>query len=160
MPVLHPLFVHLHIATFLMAFLATFYWFFKGLASSLFEDRIFRFARANTTFGLLFLIASMAAGMRDALGHHDFFAHSPLGAWLNAKVGLSFFALFVYGLYWFKTRKKRHHVEEELPLLFWSIGLQLLGFFLIVGITVIGTLLVYAPEILVAGEETMHPLFH
>ena len=42
--VLHPLFVHLHIAFLLMAFLAMGYWLFKGLAASVLDDKIFRFA--------------------------------------------------------------------------------------------------------------------
>jgi hypothetical protein len=35
--VLHPLFVHLHIALLFMAFVCLYYWLFKGLATSIFE---------------------------------------------------------------------------------------------------------------------------
>lgn len=66
MRVLHPLFVHLHVAFLLMAFVAMYTWFFRGLATSVFEDRVYRFARANTWAGVVAIVLSMVAGLRDA----------------------------------------------------------------------------------------------
>ncbi|MFQ6099386.1 MAG: hypothetical protein ACE5O2_16760, partial [Armatimonadota bacterium] len=65
MNVLHPLFVHLHIAFLLMAFLAMAYWLAKGLGSSVFDDKIYRFARVCTKLGVVFIALSMLAGVRD-----------------------------------------------------------------------------------------------
>ncbi|MCZ6917214.1 MAG: hypothetical protein O7I93_10595 [Gemmatimonadetes bacterium] len=48
MRVLHPPLVHLHIAFLIMAFVAMYTWLLRGLATSVFEDRTYRFARANT----------------------------------------------------------------------------------------------------------------
>src|SRR2546422_7413593 len=67
MHVLHPLFVHLHIALLLMAFITMYYWLFKGLATSIFENRIYSLARLNTTAGLVFVVLSMVFGIRDGL---------------------------------------------------------------------------------------------
>ncbi len=52
MRILHPLFVHLHIAFLFMAFISMFAWLIRGLATSVFEDRFYRFASANTWAGL------------------------------------------------------------------------------------------------------------
>ena len=52
MRILHPLFVHLHIAFLLMAFMAMYAWLIRGLATSVFEDRLYRFARTNTWLGV------------------------------------------------------------------------------------------------------------
>jgi uncharacterized membrane protein len=43
--VLHPLLVHLHIALLCMAFVTMCYWLFRGMATSIFENRIHSLAR-------------------------------------------------------------------------------------------------------------------
>ncbi len=65
MSVIHPLFVHLHIAFLFMAFVAMYTWLLRGLATSVFEDRIYRFARTNTWAGVITVAMSMVAGLRD-----------------------------------------------------------------------------------------------
>jgi uncharacterized membrane protein len=65
MNVLHPLFVHLHIAFLLMAFLSMGYWLIKGLSQSVFDDKIYQFARVCTRLGVVFIVLSMVAGVRD-----------------------------------------------------------------------------------------------
>ncbi len=77
--VLHPLFVHLHIALLLMAFITMYYWLFKGLATSIFENRIYSPARLNTSAGLLFVVLSMVVGVRDGLAGYVVSFDSPLG---------------------------------------------------------------------------------
>ncbi len=67
MRILHPLFVHLHIAFLFMALLAMYAWLFKGLATSVFEDRIYRFARTNTWAGVITVALSMVVYYRDVL---------------------------------------------------------------------------------------------
>src|SRR5207245_11503054 len=85
MHVLHPLFVHLHIALLLMAFITMYYWLFKGLATSIFENRIYSLARLNTTAGLVFVVLSMVFGIRDGLAGNVAVFDSPLGKWLHVK---------------------------------------------------------------------------
>src|SRR5437660_2856536 len=82
MHVLHPLFVHLHIALLLMAFITMYYWLFKGLATSIFENRIYSLARLNTTAGLVFVVVSMVFGIRDGLAGSVGMFDLPLGKWL------------------------------------------------------------------------------
>src|SRR2546428_13423045 len=85
MHVLHPLFVHLHIALLLMAFITMYYWLFKGLATSIFENRIYSPARLNTTAGLGFGVPSMVFGIRGGLAGNVGLFDSPLGKGLDAK---------------------------------------------------------------------------
>src|SRR5437660_11540109 len=89
MHVLHPLFVHLHIALLLMAFITMYYWLFKGLATSIFENRIYSLARLNTTAGLVFVVLSMVFGIRDGLAGNEASFHSPLGNWRYVKASLA-----------------------------------------------------------------------
>ena len=49
-----------------MAFVAMYTWLLRGLATSVFEDRIYRFARTNTWVGVITVALSMIAGLRDA----------------------------------------------------------------------------------------------
>jgi uncharacterized membrane protein len=86
MRVLHPLFVHLHIAVLLMAFMAMYAWLFRGLATSVFEDRLYRFARTNTGLGLIAVALSMVSGLRDGLAGSIVRFSGPLGGWLLLKV--------------------------------------------------------------------------
>ena len=65
--IMHPLFVHLHIAFLLIAFIAMATWLVRGLATSVFEDRISRFAPANTWGGVVTVGRSMLAGLCDGL---------------------------------------------------------------------------------------------
>ena len=57
--VLHPLFVHLHIALLAMAFMTMYYWLFKGLVTSIFENRLYSLTRFNTAAGLVFVVLSI-----------------------------------------------------------------------------------------------------
>ena len=61
------MFVHLHIAFLLIAFIAMATWLVRGLATSVFEDRTCQFARANTRGGGVTVRLSMLAGFRDSL---------------------------------------------------------------------------------------------
>ncbi len=106
MHVLHPLFVHLHIALLLMAFITMFYWLFKGLATSIFENRIYSLARLNTTAGVVFVVLSMVVGIRDGLAGHVASFDSPLGKWLYVKAILATLIVLVYGAFLFASRKK------------------------------------------------------
>lgn len=66
MRILHPLFVHLHIAFLLMAFFAMYLWLFRGLLTSVFEDRLYRLARTATWLGVI-TVALPLVSVRDAL---------------------------------------------------------------------------------------------
>ena len=61
------MFVHLHIAFLLMAFIAMVTWLVRGLTTSVFEDRTCQFARANTWGGGVTVGLSRLAGFRDSL---------------------------------------------------------------------------------------------
>jgi len=148
MRVLHPLFVHLHIAFFMMAFVAMYTWLFRGLATSVFEDRVYRFARANTWLGLATLALSMVFGVRDGLtGTIARFA-SPVGGWLVLKVGLASFLLLVYGLFLFKSRNKKSYLQEDRSVMLWCLLTQAAGIVIVGVITTIGTMLVYYQDLL------------
>jgi uncharacterized membrane protein len=143
MNVLHPLFVHLHIAFLLMAFLAMAYWLVKGLGSSVFDDKIYRFARVCTQLGVAFIVLSMAAGVRD--GFHGTIAHfnGSHGGWLAAKAAAAMTMLAVYSLFLYFAGKKPRYLQEDPRILAWCLITQVLGVALMIFITAIGTMLVY-----------------
>jgi len=97
--VLHPLFVHLHIAFLLMAFFAMYTWLIRGLTSSVFEDRIYRFARTNTWLGVVTVALSMIVGVGDGLQGTLVRFDGRYGGWLLVKVVLGVLMLGVYGLF-------------------------------------------------------------
>jgi len=141
--VLHPLFVHLHIAFLIMAFVAMYTWLARGLATSVFEDRIYRFARANTWAGVVTVALSMVAGLRDAfLGTVARFS-GPIGGWLLVKVVLSSVMLGVYGLFLYRSARKKTYLQEDRTTMLWCLGTQLAGILLVLTITVIGTMIVF-----------------
>ncbi len=143
MRILHPLFVHLHIAFLVMAFIAMYTWLVRGLATSVFEDRIYRFARANTWAGVITVALSMVAGLRDALfGTIARFA-GPIGGWLFVKVVLATSLLVVYGLFLHWSGRKRRYLQEDRVAMTWCLATQLVGIILVAVITVIGTMVVY-----------------
>jgi len=148
MRVLHPLFVHLHIAFLLMAFVAMYAWFFRGLATSVFEDRIYRFARTNTWLGVITVALSMVAGMRDGLSGTIARFDGPVGGWLVVKVVLAVVLLVVYGLFLTKSARKKSYLQEDRRVLAWCLGTQAVGIFLVAVITTIGTMLVYYQDAL------------
>ena len=141
--VLHPLFVHLHIAFLIMAFVAMYTWLFRGLATSVFEDRIYRFARTNTWAGVITVGLSMVAGLRDAFFGIIARFNGPVGGWLVLKVVLSSVLLTVYGLFLYFSAKKKSYLQEDRTTMLWCLGTQLVGIVLVLGITVIGTMLVF-----------------
>jgi uncharacterized membrane protein len=143
MNVLHPLFVHLHIAFLLMAFLAMAYWLAKGLGSSVFDDKIYRFARVCTKLGVVFIVLSMMAGVRD--GFHGTIAHfdGAHGGWLLTKVTAATLMLGVYGLFLHFSGKKPRYLQEDPRILAWCLVTQVAGVALMIAITAIGTMLVY-----------------
>jgi uncharacterized membrane protein len=143
MNVLHPLFVHLHIAFLLMAFLAMAYWLVKGLGSSVFDDKIYRFARVCTQLGVFFIVLSMLAGVRD--GFHGTIAsfEGSHGGWLVTKATLATIMLGVYGLFLYFSGKKPRYLQEDPRILAWCLVTQVIGVMLMIAITTIGTMLVY-----------------
>jgi uncharacterized membrane protein len=143
MNVLHPLFVHLHIAFLLMAFLAMAYWLAKGLGSSVFDDKIYRFARVCTKLGVVFIVLSMLAGVRDGFqGTMARFSGSH-GGWLVAKATAATVMLGVYSLFLYYSGKKPRYLQEDPRILAWCLVTQAVGVTLMVAITAIGTMLVY-----------------
>lgn len=143
MNVLHPLFVHLHIAFLFMAFVAMYTWLIRGLATSVFEDRIYRFARTNTWAGVVTVVLSMIAGIRDGfVGHLARFGGSS-GGWLLVKVVLAVLLLVVYGLFLYWSGKKPSYLQEDRKVMAWCLLTQLVGIVLVAVITAIGTMLVY-----------------
>ena len=143
MRVLHPLFVHLHIAFLIMAFVAMYTWLLRGLATSVFEDRIYRFARANTYAGVVTVALSMVAGLRDAFAGTVARFSGPVGGWLFVKVVLSTVMLGVYVLFLHKSRRKRSYLQEDRATMLWCLGTQFSGMLLVAVITLIGTMLVF-----------------
>lgn len=143
MRVLHPLFVHLHIAFLLMAFVAMYAWLFRGLATSVFEDRIYRFARTNTWLGVITVALSMVAGVRDGLAGTIARFDGPVGGWLLVKAVLAVLLLVVYGLFLAKSARKKSYLQEDRRILGWCLATQAVGIFLVAVITTIGTMLVY-----------------
>lgn len=148
MRVFHPLFVHLHIAFLLMAFMAMYAWFFRGLATSVFEDRIYRFARVNTWLGVATLILSMIAGIRDGIAGTEVRFSGPFGGWLGIKVVLATLMLVVYGLFLYRSARKKRYLQEDPETMAWCLATQAVGIVLVVAITTIGTMLVYYPDLL------------
>ncbi len=150
MSVIHPLFVHLHIAFLFMSFVAMYTWFLRGLATSVFEDRIYRFARTNTWAGVITVAISMVAGLRDGFFGHIARFGGPVGGWLALKVALAFLLLLVYGLFLYWSAKKKSYLQEDRVVMAWCLGTQLVGIVLVAVITTIGTMLVYYRQVLPA----------
>lgn len=143
MNVLHPLFVHLHIAFLLMAFLAMAYWIIKGLSYSVFDDKIYQFARVCTKLGVVFIVLSMFAGVRD--GFHGTIARfaGSHGGWLVVKATLATIMLAVYGAFLHFSAQKPRYLQEDRRALAWCLATQVAGVVLMIAITTIGTMLVY-----------------
>lgn len=148
MRVLHPLFVHLHIAFLLMAFVAMYAWLFRGLATSVFEDRIYRFARTNTWLGVITVALSMVAGVRDGLYGTIVRFEGPHGGWLLTKTVLATLLLVIYGTFLFRSARKRSYLQEDRGTMLWCLGTQAVGIVVVAAITVIGTMLVYYQDLL------------
>lgn len=144
-PILHPLFVHLHVAFLFMAFIAMYYWLFKGLATSIFENRIYSLARFNTAAGLLFVLLSMIVGIRDGLMGYVVSFGTPLGRWLYVKATLASLIVLVYGAFLWQSRKKPTYLQESPRIMLWCLGTQLVGFILVAAVTTLGTMLVFYP---------------
>jgi uncharacterized membrane protein len=148
MRVLHPLFVHLHIAFLLMAFVAMYAWLFRGLATSVFEDRIYRFARINTWLGVITVALSMVAGLRDGLFGAIVQFRGPFGGWLLLKVGLASLLLVIYGVFLGKSSRKKSYLQEDRAIMAWCLLTQAAGIAVVAVITTIGTMLVYYTDLL------------
>ena len=146
MRILHPLFVHLHIAFLFMAFIAMYAWLIRGLATSVFEDRFYRFASANTWAGVVTVALSMVAGLRDAVFGTVARFNGPLGGWILVKVILATLLLVIYGTFLYWSRRKRRYLQEDRRIMAWCLGTQLLGIMLVGIITALGTMLVYYPD--------------
>lgn len=143
MRVLHPLFVHLHIAFLLMAFAAMYTWLFRGLATSVFEDRIYRFARINTWLGVITVALSMAAGIRDGVAGTVVRFAGPVGGWLVVKAALATLLLVVYGVFLAKSARKKSYLQEDPRTTAWCLATQAVGIVIVAVITTIGTMLVF-----------------
>jgi uncharacterized membrane protein len=143
MRVLHPLFVHLHIAFLLMAFVAMYAWLFRGLATSVFEDRLYRFSHTNTWLGVVTVALSMVFGIRDGLSGSITRFTSHVGGWLVVKVGLAVLLLAVYGLFLYKSGQKKSYLQEDRSIMLWCLATQAAGIVIVAVITTIGTMLVY-----------------
>ena len=148
MRVLHPLFVHLHIAFLLMAFVSMYTWLIRGLATSVFEDRIYRFARTNTWLGVVTVGLSMIAGMRDGLAGSIVRFDGPVGGWLMVKAGLAVVLLVVYGLFLATSARKKSYLQEDRQIMAWCLMTQAVGIVIVGVITAIGTMLVYYQDAL------------
>jgi len=148
MRVLHPLFVHLHIAFFLMAFGAMYAWLFRGLATSVFEDRVYRLSRTSTRLGLITLVLSMVVGVRDGL--HGSIVHfvGLFGGWLTLKAVLATVLVVVYWLFLHQSGKKKSYLQEDRRIMLWCLLTQAVGIVIVAVITTIGTMLVYYPDLL------------
>ena len=146
MRILHPLFVHLHIAFLFMAFISMFAWLIRGLATSVFEDRFYRFASANTWAGVVTVALSMVMGLRDAFFGTVVRFNGPLGGWILVKVILATLLLVIYGTFLYWSRRKRRYLQEDPRIMAWCLGTQLLGIILVGIITALGTMLVYYPD--------------
>jgi uncharacterized membrane protein len=145
--VVHPLFVHLHIALLFMAFVTMYYWLFKGLATSIFENRIYSLTRFNTAAGLIFVLLSMAVGIRDGLAGYVVSFNSPLGKWLYVKAALAPL-IVVYSAFLWQSRKKRQYLQEDTRVMIWCLATQLVGFLLVAAVTTLGTMLVFYAHLL------------
>ena len=148
MRILHPLFVHLHIAFLLMAFIAMYAWLVRGLATSVFEDRIYRFARTNTWLGVITIALSMLAGLRDGFSGTIVRFNGPLGGWLLLKVVLATLLLVIYGLFLSRSSRKKTYLQEDRATMTWCLVTQALGIVVVGVISGIGTVLVYYQDLL------------
>ncbi|MDE2181074.1 MAG: hypothetical protein KGJ40_09550 [candidate division NC10 bacterium] len=146
--VIHPLSVHLPIALLLMAFMTMCYWLFKGLATSVFENRIYSLTRFNTVAGLVFVLLAMATGFRDVLAGYWVTFNSPLGKWLYVKVTLAVLIVIIYSTFLWQSRKKPHYLQEDPKIMTWCLITQLVGFLLVITVTALGTMLVFYPHVL------------
>jgi uncharacterized membrane protein len=146
--VIHPLSVHLPIALLLMAFMTMGYWLFKGLATSVFENRIFSLTRFNTAAGLVFVLFSIATGLRDVRTGYWIAFNSPLGKWLYVKVILALLMVIIYSLFLWQSRKKPQYLQEDPKIMTWCLATQLAGFLLVLTVTALGTMLVFYPHLL------------
>ncbi|MBI4628416.1 MAG: hypothetical protein HY729_06890, partial [Candidatus Rokubacteria bacterium] len=70
-----------------------------GLATSIFENRIYGLARFNTAAGLVFVVLAMAVGIRDGLAGYVVAFDSPLGKWLYVKATLATLIVIVYAAF-------------------------------------------------------------
>ncbi len=157
MRILHPLFVHLHIAFLVMAFVAMYTWFLRGLATSVFEDRIYRFARANTWAGFITVALSMVAGLRDAFFGTIARFSGPVGGWLVVKVVLATGLLAVYGIFLYWSARKPTYLQEDRTAMSWCLATQLIGIVMVAGITLLGTMLVYYQDLLPRFASPFRP---
>lgn len=148
MRVLHPLFVHLHIAFLLMAFFAMYLWLFRGLLTSVFEDRLYRLARVATWVGAVTVALSMVAGLRDGFSGTIVRFSGPHGGWLVLKAALAVLLLLIYGAFLRKSAQKRSYLQEDRNIMAWCLITQLVGIVLVAAITGIGTMLVYYQDLL------------
>lgn len=146
--VLHPLSVHLPIAMLFMAFMTMCYWLVRGLATSVFENRIYSLTRFNTAAGLLFVLLSMATGFRDVLSGYWIAFDSPLGKWLYIKVILALLIVVIYSAFLWQSRKKPQYLQEDPKIMTWCLTTQLVGFLLVLTVTLLGTMLVFYPHLL------------
>jgi len=146
--ILHPLFVHLHIAFLLMAFIAMYAWLVRGLATSVFEDRIYRFARTNTWLGVVTIALSMLAGLRDGFAGTIVRFSGPLGGWLLVKVILASLLLVIYGLFLHRASRKKTYLQEDRVTMAWCLVTQAVGIVVVAVVTTIGTVLVYYQDLL------------
>lgn len=148
MRVFHPLFVHLHIAFLLMAFFAMYAWLVRGFATSVFEDRTYRFARVNTWLGVIAVALSMVAGLRDAFFGTVARFSGPIGGWLFVKAVLAMLLLVVYGVFLRVASRKKSYLQEDTRATVWCLATQGIGIVLVGVITFIGTMVVYYQDLL------------
>lgn len=148
MRVLHPLFVHLHIAFLLMAFFAMYLWLFRGVLTSVFEDRLYRLTRLATWVGVVTVALSMLAGLRDGFFGTIVRFSGPLGGWLLLKAVLAVLLLVIYGAFLKKSARKRSYLQEDRQLMAWCLLTQLAGIVLVAVITAVGTMLVYYQDLM------------
>jgi uncharacterized membrane protein len=146
--VLHPLSVHLPIAMLFMAFMTMCYWLVRGLATSVFENRIYSLTRFNTAAGLVFVLLSIATGFRDVLAGYWIAFNSPLGKWLYVKVILALLIVVTYSAFLWQSRKKPQYLQEDPKIMAWCLTTQLVGFLLVLTVTALGTMLVFYPHLL------------
>jgi len=146
--VLHPLSVHLPIALLFMAFMTMCYWLVRGLATSVFENRIYSLTRFNTAAGLVFVLFSIATGLRDVLAGYWIAFDSPLGRWLYVKIVLALLIVIIYSAFLWQSRKKPHYLQEDPKIMTWCLTTQLVGFLLVLTVTALRTMLVFYPYVL------------
>lgn len=146
--VLHPLFVHLPVALLSMAFVTMCCWLFRGLATSVFENRFYSLTRFNTAAGVVFVLFSIATGFRDVLAGYWIEFNSPLGKWLYVKVILALLIVIIYSAFLWQSRKKPQYLQEDPKIMTWCLATQLVGFLLLVVATALGTMLVFYPYVL------------